>query len=141
MPAIYQKLGIRFQYPDNWSLDEGEALEGEKSVSVYSPGGAFWSVMIHPRWQAPEDLVEAALRTMREVYDELDAEAVEETVGETELVGCDMNFYCLDLTNTAAVRSGRIGESTLVIFWQADDRELGEVEAVFRAITLSLLGN
>ena len=141
MPATYQKLGIRFQYPDNWSLDEGEALEGEKSVSVYSPGGAFWSVMIHPRWQAPEDLVEAALRTMREVYDELDAEAVEETVGETELVGCDMNFYCLDLTNTAAVRSGRIGESTLVIFWQADDRELAEVEAVFRAITLSLLGN
>jgi hypothetical protein len=141
MPATYEKLGIRFQYPDNWTLDEGEALEGEKSVSVYSPGGAFWSVMIHPPLQAPEDLVDAALRTMKEVYDELDAESVEETIGEMELVGCDMNFYCLDLTNTAAVRSGRTDEATLVIFWQADDRELAEVESVFRAITLSLLGN
>ena len=141
MPATYEKLGIRFQYPDNWTLDEGEALEGEKSVSVYSPGGAFWSVMIHPRCQAPEDLVDAALKTMKEVYDDLDAEAVEETMGDMELVGCDMNFYCLDLTNTAAVRSGRTDDATLVIFWQADDRELVEVEAVFRAITLSLLGD
>jgi hypothetical protein len=141
MPATYEKLGIRFQFPDNWTLDEGEALEGEKSISVYSPGGAFWSVMIHPKWQAPRELVDAALKTMREVYDELDAEAVEETVGQTDLVGYDMNFYCLDLTNTAAVRSGRTDESTLVIFWQADDRELADVEAIFRAITLSLLGS
>jgi len=141
MPATYEKLGIKFQYPDNWTLDEGEALEGEKSVSVYSPGGAFWSVMIHPRSQAPEELVDAALKTMQQDYDELDAEAVEETVGQIDLVGCDMNFYYLDLTNTAAVRSGRKDEATLVIFWQADDRELAEVEAVFRAITLSLLEN
>jgi hypothetical protein len=141
MPAIYEKLGIKFQYPENWTLDEGEALEGEKSVSVYSPGGAFWSVMIHPRSQAPEKLVDAALQTMKQVYDELDAETVAETIGRVDLVGCDMNFYCLDLTNTAAVRSGYTDDATLVVFWQADDRELGEVEAVFRAITLSLLGN
>ena len=139
MPSTYEKLGIKFQYPENWSLDEAEALEGEKSVSVYSPGGAFWSVMVHPKWQAPEELVETALQTMKQVYDELDAEAAEETVGKVALVGCDMNFYCLDLTNTASVRSGRTGEATLVIFWQADDRELAEVEAVFRAITRSLL--
>ena len=86
-----------------------------------------------------EELVDTALQTMKQVYDELDAEAVAETIGEVELVGCDMNFYCLDLTNTAAVRSGRTGEATLVIFWQADDRELADVEAVFRAITRSLL--
>lgn len=141
MPAVYEKLGIKFQYPENWKLDEGEALEGEQSVSVYSPGGAFWSVMLHPHSQAPQELVDTALETMQQVYDELDAEVVEETIGEVELVGCDMNFYCLDLTNTAAVRSGRTPLATLLIFWQADDRELAEVEAVFKAITLSLLGN
>jgi hypothetical protein len=139
VPASYHKLGINFQYPENWTLDEGEALEGARSVSVYSPGGAFWSVMVHPRSQAPQELVDTALATMKEVYDELDAEAVEETIGEVELVGCDINFYCLDLTNTAAVRSGRTPHATLVILWQADDRELNEVEAVFQAITRSLL--
>ncbi len=139
MPAIYQKLGLNFQYPDTWTLDEGEALEGERSVSVYSPGGAFWSVMVHPPAQAPQDLVDTVLAAMKQEYDDLDAEAVEETVAEVELVGCDINFYCLDLTNTAVVRSCRTADSTLLILWQADDRELKEVEAVFRAITLSLL--
>jgi hypothetical protein len=140
MPAVYEKLGIKFHYPENWTLDEGEALEGEQSVSVYSPAGAFWSVMVHPHSQAPQELVDAALQTMKQVYGDLDAEAVEETIGDVDLVGCDINFYCLDLTNTAAVRCGRTARATLLVFWQADDRELGEVEAVFRAITLSLLG-
>lgn len=139
MPATYQKLGLTFQYPDTWALDEGEALEGEKSVSVYSPGGAFWSVSVHPTSQGPQELVDTALNAMKQVYDELDAEAVEETVSETELIGCDINFYCLDLTNTAVVRSCRRDKNTLLIFWQADDRELAEVESVFRAITQSLL--
>ncbi|HVX15059.1 MAG TPA: hypothetical protein VHC22_27960 [Pirellulales bacterium] len=139
MPALYDKLGIKFQYPENWTLDEGEALDGELSVSVYSPGGAFWSVMVHPLSQVPQELVDTALQTMRQVYDELDAEAVEETIGDVELVGCDINFYCLDLTNTAVVRSGYTPRATLLIFWQADDRELSSVEHVFRAITISLL--
>ncbi|HET6882805.1 MAG TPA: hypothetical protein VFI31_21740 [Pirellulales bacterium] len=139
MPAFYDKLGIKFQYPKNWTLDEGEALEGEQSVSVYSPGGAFWSVVVRPPSQAPQELVDAALATMKQVYDELDAEPVEETIGDVELVGCDINFYCLDLTNTAVVRSGRTPRATLLVLWQADDRELAEVEAVFQAMTRSLL--
>lgn len=138
MPAVYEKLGIHFQYPENWTLDESEALEGEKSVSVYSPGGAFWSVIIHPPTLDPRALAEAALDTMRQVYDELDAEPIEETIAGRELVGCDMNFYCLDLTNTAQVRSFRRPEGTYLVMCQADDREFAEVEPVFRAITLSL---
>ena len=47
MPAEFNKLGIRFLYPENWTLDEQEALEGNRSVTVYSPGGAFWSIAMH----------------------------------------------------------------------------------------------
>lgn len=140
MPGCYQKLGIKFQYPENWTLDEAEALAGDQSVTVYSPGGAFWSVVVHPRSQAPQELVETAVQTMKELYDELDIEAIEEIIGETPLAGYDINFYCLDLTNTAAVRGGRTADATLLLFWQADDRELNEVEAVFHAMTRSLLG-
>src|SRR5262245_3524767 len=98
MPAVYEKLGIRFQYPENWTLDEVEALEGNNSVAVYSPGGGFWSIMIHPPEASPEDLVEAALNVMRQQYDELDAESVAETLAGRRLVGYDMNFFYLDLT-------------------------------------------
>ena len=39
MAAIFDKLGIRFQYPENWTLDESEALAGDQAVTVFSPGG------------------------------------------------------------------------------------------------------
>ena len=34
MPEKYEKLGISFQYPDNWTLDEEDALAGRNSVTV-----------------------------------------------------------------------------------------------------------
>jgi hypothetical protein len=139
MPAVYEKLGIRFQYPENWTLDEVEALEGNNSVAVYSPGGGFWSIMIHPPEASPEDLVEAALNVMRQQYDELDAESVAETLAGRRLVGYDMNFFYLDLTSTALVRSFATERAAYVVFCQADDREFADIELVFRAITASLL--
>ena len=139
MPSHYDKLGIHFQYPDNWNLDEIEARDSGNSVTVYSPGGAFWSITIHPASQSPQKLADAALAAMRNEYDELDAEAVAETVAGQDLTGWDMNFYCLDLTNTALVRGFRTDEATYLIFCQADDREFDEVEQVFAAITRSLL--
>lgn len=139
MPALFDKLGIRFLYPDNWTLDEGEVLEGNSMVSVYSPGGAFWSVILHPPGLDPEDLVEAAVDTMRQEYDDLDADAMRESIAGHDVVGSEMNFYCLDLTNTAVVRSYATDEATYLVLCQADDREYQQVAAVLDAITLSLL--
>jgi hypothetical protein len=139
MAAVFDKLGIRFLYPENWTLDESEALAGNQVVTVYSPGGAFWSVMIHPADATPTKLAATALKAMRQQYDELDAEEVHENVAGHDLVGHDMNFYCLDLTNTAQVRSYLTPEAAYVVLCQADDREFAEIEAVFRAITMSLL--
>ncbi len=139
MPRQYAKLGIHFQFPDNWALDESDALKGDESVSVFSPGGAFWSIIKHPRSALPQELVEAALQAMRQEYDELDAEGVEETLAGQALVGFDMNFYCLDLTNTALLRAFQTAEATYLVLCQADDREFAEVEGVFRAMTRSLL--
>jgi hypothetical protein len=138
MPSRYAKLGIHFQFPENWTLDESDALKGDESVSVYSPGGAFWSIIRHPHTTSPADLVEAAMQAMRQEYDELDAEAIEETVAGHDLIGYDLNFYCLDMTNTALVRSFQTPKATYLILCQADDREFLEIEGVFRAITLSL---
>ncbi len=75
---------------------------------------------------------------MRQEYDELDAEPLDELVGDQEIVGCEMNFYCLDLTNTAVARSFSTPDATYLLFCQADDRELAEVGPVFEAMTLSL---
>lgn len=138
MTARYEKLGFHFQYPENWILDESDALEGRESVAVYSPGGAFWSIIKHPAGEAPRRLLDAAVDAMRQEYTELDTEDVEETVAGRKVLRCDMNFYCLDLTNTAVARCFATPDATYLVFCQADDREFTQVEPVFKAITHSL---
>lgn len=77
MPATFDNLGISFQYPDNWQLDEEDIRAGQSAVTVFSPGGAFWSVAMHTKSAAePMQMAEAALEAMRKEYDELDAEPV-----------------------------------------------------------------
>jgi len=140
MPALFQKFAIAFHYPENWSLDEQATAQGQHEVTVYNPsGGGFWSVGIHPRGTEPQRLAAAALTAMKEEYDNLDSEAVQETLFGQDVVGYDINFYCLDLTNTAIVRSIRTSRATYTVFYQAEDREFDAIQPVFDAITLSFL--
>ncbi len=139
MPAKYRRPGIRFDYPENWTLEEDRQPAGRTSVTVYSPGGAFWTVALHPREASPTKLAEAAVKAMKEEYEDLESEEARETIAQHELTGFDLNFFFLDLTNTAKVRSLRTRYGTYTFFWQGDDREFDRVEAVFRAMTKSLL--
>ena len=139
MPAKFEKLGIAFQYPDNWTLEEEDAQVGRGSVTVYSPGGAFWSVTVHPQDVDPDDLARAAVDAMKDEYDEIEAERAAETIAGHRMIGYDLNFYCLDLTSTACVRSLRTRRATYTVFCQAEDRDFDELRAVFQAITASLL--
>ena len=140
MAAIFDNLGISFQYPENWQLDEEEIRAGQSAVTVYSPGGAFWSVaLLTASTTGPAQMAQAALDTMRKEYDELDAEPVRETIAGHDLVGFDLNFFCLDLTNTACIRTLHVDRTTYSIFFQGEDREYSEISPVFAAMTLTLL--
>ncbi len=139
MPAEFKKLGISFQYPENWALDEDDALAGRRSVTVYSPGGAFWSVSVHPRSTQPFKMAKAAVDAMKEEYDELEAEEAQEIIAGREMVGYDLSFYYLDLINAASVRCLRTDRATYTVFCQAEDREFDQLRPVFLAMTTSLL--
>jgi hypothetical protein len=139
MPATFDNLGITFQYPDNWQLDEEEMRAGQSAVTVFSPGGAFWSVAMHTTSADPARMAQAALDAMRKEYDDLEAEPVNETIAGHVLIGFDLNFFYLDLTNTARIRSLRAGGTTYTIFYQAEDGEYCEIGLVFAAMTVSLL--
>jgi hypothetical protein len=141
MPVTFDSLGISFQYPDNWTLDDSDALLGRKSVTVYSPGGAFWSVAIHPGSADPAKLAAAVVEAMKQTYEGLEAEETEETVASHRLTGHDMAFYCLDLTNTAEVRSFRVGHTCYTVYCQAEDREFKQLQRVFQAMTTTLLAS
>ncbi|MGO8753260.1 MAG: hypothetical protein ACLQNE_45565 [Thermoguttaceae bacterium] len=139
MPAEFKKMGIAFQYPENWTLDEEDAVAGNQSVTVHTPGGGLWSVSVHPRSMDPAQLATAALDAMKDEYEGLEVEEARETIAGHELAGYDFNFFYLDLTNTAAVRCIRTHRATYSIFVEAEDREFDRVRRVFEAMTTSLL--
>jgi hypothetical protein len=141
MPAHFDSLGISFQYPDNWTLDDADALLGRKSVTVFSPGGAFWSVAIHPASADPAKLVAAVVDALRQEYEGLEAEEVEEKIAGYDLSGFDLAFYCLDLTNTAHVRGLKTSHAVYTICCQAEDMEYERVKRVFQAISITFLGS
>jgi hypothetical protein len=138
MPAVYEKMGIRFLYPDNWVLDESEAVAGHQSVSVHSPSGAFWSIAVHDLPVDPSELASTALRTLKAEYPDSEAEVVSEQVGSQSIRGYDLNFFYLDFTNTAQIRGFRTPQLSCLILCQAEDSELKQLGPVFNAITASL---
>jgi hypothetical protein len=141
MPAVFDKLGIRFLYPDNWTLDEQEAISGNRSVTVYSPGGAFWSIAVYGPEVDPSELATEALRSIKADYAGAEAEPASDEIAGQTLKGYDLNFFFLDMTNTALIRVFRWEGLTCLVLCQAEDREFKTIGPVFHAITTSLFTN
>jgi hypothetical protein len=134
----FDRFGLAFEHPENWSVDVDDA-EGRQAVTVYAPDGGFWSVSGHAAGGPPEELAAAVVREMRQQYKELDSEAAEDEVGGHRLRGFDMNFYCLDLTNTAQVRTLETPGGIYLVFCQAEDHDWERDRAVFAAMTASFV--
>jgi len=144
MPATFDQLGLRFDYPENWTVERetNEIDEGEnEQVIVSSPETAFWHLSKHPPSADLESLFDDALATLRSEYKEMEVEPASELVDSQQLLGFDVNFICLDLTITCWLRGLQTDEATYLLLCQAEDRELDQASPVFRAMLASLLRN
>ncbi len=139
MPVLYDDLGIRFQFPENWSLEADDEVPDRPSVTVYSPGGAFWTVVRRGAGDDLGQMAEEAAAVLRQEYPGSDSETVSETLGDVELQGYDLTFIYLDLINTACVRSCKTPSASYLVVYQAEDRDFQKLRNVFRALTFSLL--
>lgn len=135
----FSQFGLAFHYPDNWSVDTTDAVGGQAAVTVYSPEGAFWSVSAHAPGGEPDSLAAAIVGQMREEYRDLDSEPAVDDVSGRTLPGYDVNFYCLDLTNTATVRTLETPDAVYLFWCQAEDREWEANSHVFAAMTASFV--
>ncbi|MCE9629136.1 MAG: hypothetical protein K8S94_00245 [Planctomycetia bacterium] len=135
----FDRFGLAFDYPDNWSVDTADADGRYATVTVYSPEGGFWSVSGHAGGGDPRELAAAVVSQMKKDYQELDSEPATDVIEGNELPGFDLNFYCLDLTNTAHVRTLETPEAVYLILCQAEDREWDRVADVFAAMTTSFV--
>jgi len=137
MAALFQEGGIRFQYPENWTL-EREDSDGGWSVAVQSPDTAFFLVSLDAGLPPLESVLATALDALREEYPDLETDETVDTLAGQPAVGHEGQFTSLDLTNTCWLRSFYSADGTVLVMWQANDLELERVEPVLRAICASL---
>ncbi len=144
MFSVYDKSGLHLAYPENWTLEETLATTagGEEpavQLTVSSPNTAFWTLAIFEGQHDLSGIVEQVIGALLAEYPDLEQSPVTETIAGQSLVGQEVNFICLDLTNTAQVRACHHGDTTLLLFSQSEDRELETVGPVLQAMTMSLL--
>lgn len=138
MPSVFQQSGLRFEYPDNWALEDAAEEEVEQVV-VSSPHTAFWHLTKYPADAELEPLFDEALAALRTEYPDMETEPANDELESRPLLGFDVNFICLDLTNTCWLRGFQTDNATFLLMCQAEDREFAQVAPVFQAMLASLL--
>ena len=133
----FEKSGIRWRYPQNWTLETEDSTAGW-TAALYSPATAFMVVSLHTEEDDPAHLAESALLAMRETYPDLEAVAALETIAGQPALGYDLNFFMLDLTNTCWIRALHAGDGCVLILTQATDDDLETYGPVLHAVRASL---
>lgn len=134
---VYDDHGIRFRYPPFWEVQEQEN-EDQLMITVSSPGTSFWSVGLFHAKPSPAEVAEAVLSALREEYEELDAYAVHEEFCHSPAIGYDIEFFCMELLNSAWIRAFEARDFTVLVLYQADDTELEDSEQWFDVLCRSL---
>jgi hypothetical protein len=137
MSKEFHQHNIRFQYPENWQLEQ-EEIEGGWAVAVQSPGTAFWMLSVRQDEPEPADLLQQALTDMRESYPDLEAEAGQSMLAHHKAEGYVVRFFSFDLTNTCWIRGFRTDFGTILVLYQVNDLEMDQLAPLLRAICASL---
>jgi len=137
MPARFDENGIRFQYPENWEMDRQET-DGGWTVSVQSPGTAFFMVSFDGDMPEPQAMADTAQEALRSEYPALESEEASERLAGRAAVGHNVRFFSLDLTNTVWLRSFSCDEGTVLVMWETNDLELDRIGPVLEAMCVSL---
>lgn len=137
MREVYDRHGVTFQYPGDWEVSEQDQGD-ECLVTVSGPGTSFWSVGLFRDRPTPDLVLETALAAFKDEYPDLDSYDVEDEILDQPTSGLDLEFFCLELVNTARLRSFLAREFTVLILYQADDTELESSDPIFEEMTRSL---
>ncbi len=139
MPAVYQQFGVRFLYPENWSVLDEETDQWPRTVTLQSQETGFWTLQVYPPDQDAKAAVLAVIESIREVYPDLEVLPAKETIADAQAKGVDIAFFYLDLLVEAKIRCVKTASAVILWHYQAESRELDKVEPVFQAIATSLV--
>jgi hypothetical protein len=135
---VYEGHGVRFAYPSDWELEESD--EGEAAtIEVQAPGGlAFALVRSDETGPDPASVADEVLEAMREEYPDLEVSPAMETIAGHHATGYDVEFFSLDFTNGATIRSFRTAERTILVFGQWSDIGDESLPELIRGVSRSV---
>ena len=140
MTATYDKLGLKFLYPENWKLIDEADPDVPHVVSLEGPdGSSTWTVHLYPHETDGEALLKESLATLMETYEDCEISKIEGELAGFTANGVEAMFYCLDFLIQAQLRIVKTREHVLLVWVQAEDRDFDEKRIVFEAISTSLL--
>ncbi|MFN9198387.1 MAG: hypothetical protein ACK5WR_09975 [Planctomycetaceae bacterium] len=137
MASHYKKHGIALAYPERWELSE-HLEPGQVTISLISPGTSFLTICLFQDRPDPEEVAEAALQAFRDEYTELDIYPTKAQVGRRPAISWDLEFFCLELTNSARIRAFRAPRFTCLLLFQGTDQEFERTEDTFLKIARSI---
>lgn len=139
MPATYDRSGIKFLYPDNWVLSDQSDTELPRAVSLEEPGGALWSAHFYPADHDSDLLVKDTIGALEETYPDLEITPTTKSFEQHDGTAVDAIFFCLDFLVRIKLQTIRTAQFQILLWYQAEDREFEKHEAVFDAISTSML--
>lgn len=137
MTNLYQNHGLLFRYPAAWNLTE-ETGDGCVEITVAPGDTAYWTATILTERPEIGEVLEAAVDTYMELYDEVDVFDLSTEIAHHPGEGRDVEFVCFELLNRAELRAFRTSHCTVLISCQGTDTELEELQPMFDEITCSL---
>lgn len=133
----YSKHGIGFLYPDIWELHE-ETEGTDITISLAPCATSFWTLRIMHECPPPPQVVESCVEAFKEEYDEAEIAESKVIISEMPAYGRELDFICLELTNSVGLASVRTSEFTILVWWQGTDLELEEFRPIFDHMTRSI---
>lgn len=129
--------GLSFAYPDIWQIAV-EETEGDVIITITASETCFWLLRLLRSCPTPPEVVESCLIGFRDEYDEVEETVPDTSVCDLPAAAADVSFVCMDLLNSAALRSVRTLHQTLLVWWQSSESELEEAQPIFDHMTDSL---
>ena len=139
MTAVYEKHGVRFMYPENWKLTDGQELDLPFQVTVENPDGGIWSVNVFSSEFDTDELLDKALEGLQETYDDVEISETTNDFEDFDPKGVEAYFYCLDFIVMAKIQVIESPQYKFVFLFQAESRDFEQQHEVFLAIATSLL--
>ncbi len=138
MAAVFERSGVKFQFPENWAVETEDSDSGGWTVAVQSPVTAFVVVSLRTDGQTATEVADEALTAIRAEYADAEAEAVVESLAGRPALGHDIDFLTLDTTTSCWTRCVDTADGPLLVLCQVSDFDRAVNEPVLNAITTSL---